>query len=123
MKYKLYAVRVFVTDWDRAIRFYTETLQMPVAYRDDKIGWAQMATGEGQLALERVDPTDDEGQALVGRFVGVSLQVPDILTTYETLVKRGVDFVAPPEKQPWGGILAHLRDPDGNVVTLLGGDT
>ena len=123
MEYKLYAVRVFVTDWDRAIRFYAETLQMPVAYRNDKIGWAQMATGEGQLALERVDPTDNEGQALVGRFVGVSLQVPDILTTYEALVRRGVDFVAPPEKQPWGGILAHLRDPDGNVVTLLGGDT
>ena len=79
-----------------------------------------MATGEGQLALERVDPSDAEGIALVGRFVGVSLQVSDIFATYETLLKRGLDFVAPPEKQPWGGVLAHLRDPDGNVLTLLG---
>jgi len=120
MDYKLYAVRIFVTDWDRAIRFYTEILGMRATYRNDEIGWAQMATGEGQLALERVDPSDQEGKALVGRFVGVSLQVPDIPATYKTLVERGVEFVAPPEKQPWGGVLAHLRDPDGNVLTLLG---
>jgi predicted enzyme related to lactoylglutathione lyase len=120
MGYKLFAVRIFVTDWDRAIRFYTETLGMRATYRNDEIGWAQMATGEGQLALERVDPSDQESKALVGRFVGVSLQVPDIPATYKILVERGVEFVAPPEKQPWGGVLAHLRDPDGNVLTLLG---
>jgi len=28
----------------------------------------------------------------------------------------------PPEKQYWGGILAEFRDPDGNVVTLVGRD-
>jgi lactoylglutathione lyase len=120
VEYKLFAVRVFVTDWERAIRFYAETLEMPIAYRSDEMGWAQMAPGEGQLALERVDPTDQEGRALVGRFVGVSLRVPDIFATCKTLAARGVDFVAPPEKQAWGGVLAHFRDPDGNILTLLG---
>jgi lactoylglutathione lyase len=120
MDYKLYAVRVFVTDWERALRFYTETLGIPVASRSDELGWAQLATGEGQLALERTAPDDDEAQDLVGRFVGVSLEVADIDATYETLVGRGVSFLGPPAKQPWGGVLAHLRDPDGNVVTLLG---
>ncbi len=119
MEYRLSVVRVFVTDWERAIRFYSETLGMAVAYRSDEMGWAQMATGEGQLALERVDPSDQEGRALVGRFVGVSLRVSDIFALYDSLVERGVDFVGPPEKEPWGGVLAHLRDPDGNVLTLL----
>jgi predicted enzyme related to lactoylglutathione lyase len=120
MEYRLAAVRVFVTDWERAIRFYSDILGMAVAYRSDEMGWAQMATGEGQLALERVDPSDPEGRALVGRFVGVSLRVSDIFALYDSLVERGVDFVGPPEKEPWGGVLAHLRDPDGNVLTLLG---
>ena len=54
-------------------------------------------------------------------FVGVSLAVPDIFGAHKALTDRGVEFIAPPEKQPWGGVLAHLRDPDGNVITLLGG--
>ena len=120
MEYKLFAVRVFVTDWKRAIRFYSETLGMTIAYQSDEMGWAQMGPGEGQLALEQVDPSDEEGRALVGRFVGVSLQVPDIFATCKVLAERGVEFVGPPEKQSWGGVLAHLRDPDGNILTLLG---
>lgn len=122
MEYKLTTVRVFVTDWERALRLYSDILEMAVAHRSDEWGWAQMATGEGQLALERVEASDDEGRALVGRFVGVSLQVPDIGATYRALVARGVEFAGPPEPQAWGGVLAHVRDPDGNVLTLLGSE-
>jgi uncharacterized glyoxalase superfamily protein PhnB len=46
--------------------------------------------------------------------------VADIAGLYENLRSRGVEFLAPPEQQPWGGALAHLRDPDGNILTLLG---
>ena len=48
------------------------------------------------------------------------LPVPGIHETYKELAKRGVEFDSPPTKQPWGGVLAHFRDPDGNVITLLG---
>ncbi|HEX2929856.1 MAG TPA: VOC family protein [Candidatus Binatia bacterium] len=102
------------------MRFYIDTLEMVPTCRSDDPGWAQMATGEGQLAVERVDVSDEEGRALVGRFVGVSLQVSNIVAAYKALGERGVEFVGPPGRQPWGGILAHLRDPDGNVLTLLG---
>ncbi len=120
MDYQLCVVRVWVRDWDRAMRFYTETLGIPTTFRSDEMGWAQLATGQGQLALERVAPDDPEADELVGRFVGASLEVTDIEATHRTLVERGVAFRSPPEKQPWGGVLAHLEDPDGNVLTLLG---
>ena len=120
MNYKLYAVRIFVSDWDRALEFYRDTLGMPVAFESADLGWAQLDTGECTLAVERSDPEDPETKDLVGRFVGVSLQVPDIDVTYEELLGRGVRFDSPPEKQSWGGTLAHFRDPDGNVLTLLG---
>ena len=119
MDYELNAVRVFVTDFDRALAFYTESLGMRAAFASAETGWAQFETGAAQLAIEKVDPGDAEGAELVGRFVSVSLRVDDLQSTYETLRARGVDFVETPEKQPWGGILAHLRDPDGNILTLL----
>jgi lactoylglutathione lyase len=120
MAYKLYAIRVFVTDWERALEFYSKTLEMPVVFAGSEMGWAELDTGEAHLALERMAPDNPEAASLVGRFVGVSLQVEDIQATYDTLVARGVDFLAPPEPQPWGGTLASFRDPDGNVLTLLG---
>jgi catechol 2,3-dioxygenase-like lactoylglutathione lyase family enzyme len=124
----LVVVRVFVRDWPRAVRFYTETLGIPLAFQSEELGWAQLATGQGQLALERFTPeetgrlgeaTGTDG-ALVGRFLGVSLAVGDIYAVYEELRAKGVEFLEPPEQMPWGGVLAHLRDPEGNVLTLVG---
>lgn len=71
--FKLLVVRILVTDWPRALRFYSETVGIPLAFQNEAMGWAQLATGESQLALERVDPGGEEGRALVGRFLGVSL--------------------------------------------------
>ena len=119
-KYRLYAVRIFVRDWRGALEFYSKTLGMPVAYANEAMGWAQLGAEGGNLALERIDPTNPESHELLARFLGVSLEVADIAATYAELRARGVEFLAPPEKQPWGGTLAHLRDPEGNVLTLLG---
>jgi catechol 2,3-dioxygenase-like lactoylglutathione lyase family enzyme len=119
MECRLSIVRVFVRDFERALRFYTGTLGIPLALRSDAYGWAQLATGQAQLALERLDPSSGE-DALLGRFLGVSLAVADVYASYEELFARGVDFLAPPEPMPWGGVLAHFRDPDGNVLTLVG---
>jgi predicted enzyme related to lactoylglutathione lyase len=35
------------------------------------------------------------------------------------LVGTGVEIVGQPARQPWGGILAHIADPDRNVLTLV----
>jgi len=127
--YQLQYLRVFVRDFDRALRFYAETLGLTATFADASIGWAQFDTGACSLAIERVDPSDDEaivesmpglGQALVGRIAGCSLRVTDIEATYRDLLVKGVEFVEPPERMPWGGVLAHFKDPDGNVLTLLG---
>lgn len=85
------------------------------------MGWAQFDLGAAYIGLERCSPDDAESRDLVGRFVGISIEVEDIQGTYEALVEKGVEFIAPPAKQPWGGTLAHFKDPDGNTLTLLGG--
>ena len=122
MKYHLYLVRIFVTDWPAALAFYRDTLGMPVAFESEEIGWAELAIEGSSLALERVADDDEEGRSMVGRFLGVSLEVADVEAVYKTLRERGVTFSGPPARQPWGGTLAHFEDPEGNVLTLLGGN-
>ena len=120
MNYRLYVVRVFTVNWDTALAFYRDTLGWPLVFADSDMGWAQFAMGGCDLGLERMDPSDPEADELVGRFVGCSIEVDDINAAHAELVAKGVSFVAPPEQQPWGGYLAHFRDPDGNELTLVG---
>ncbi len=117
---QLYAVRIWVRSWEEARNFYRDTLRLEERFSSEAAGWAEFDVGGPCVGLERVAPDDRETSELVGRMVGVSLRVDDIDTTYRSLTARGVKFVAPPEKQPWGGSLAHFEDPDGNILTLLG---
>ncbi len=117
---ELYAVRVFVQQWSEACAFYGEALGLKERFRNDEIGWAEYDLGGPCFGVERAQPDDEESTAMVGRFVGVSLHVDDIQGSNEALKEKGVQFKSPPEKQSWGGSLAHFQDPDGNVLTLLG---
>ena len=117
---KFYAVRIFTTDWDRSVDFYRETIGLPLTFSDQAFAWAEFDLGGARLGIEGMEVGAARADELVGRFVGVSLAVDDIDLIYSQLVDKGVEFTAPPEKQPWGGTLAHFKDPDGNILTLLG---
>lgn len=116
---KLYGVRVFVDDLGEARRFYVETLGLAETWSADAMGAFGVSVGWPELIIERADD-EARSEGLLGRFVGVSLQVEDIAATHAALAAKGVRFVTAPEKQPWGGSLAHFADPSGNVLTLLG---
>ena len=120
MDYRIYAMRVFTTHWDKALGFYRDTLGWPLRYVVEELGWAQFNLGGCDIALERLGENDPEATDLAGRFVGVSIEVSDIHATYHQLLAKGVEFEEAPALQSWGGTLAHFRDVDGNILTLLG---
>ncbi|MFT7464988.1 MAG: lactoylglutathione lyase [Pseudohongiellaceae bacterium] len=111
--------RVFVTDIGQARRFYCDALKLPLIGGSDDDGIAVFDAGSLTLLVEAVPADDREGAELIGRFVGLSFGVEDMDATISELRGRGVEFGGPPEVQPWGGTLAHFRDPDGNVLTLV----
>lgn len=118
MATRLWYVNVFVRDFDRAVDFYQNQLGLPLRFKDGEFGYVSFETGAAGLALARVDPEAANADQLAGRFTGVGLGVPDLDKAYEELRGRGVEFTMPPAKQPWGGVLAILRDPDGNELYL-----
>lgn len=113
----LYGVRVFVDDLEAARGFYGGTLGLGMAWEGPEA--TGYAVGPAVLIVERADPAGPYG-ALVGRFAGITLCVESIGRSFAELSSRGVPFEGPPEPQDWGGMLAHFRDPAGNVLTLLG---
>jgi len=109
-------VRLFVTDLAAAKKFYAQILGLEILW-DKAIGFDLGPV----LIVEDVSSEEDlKERHLAGRFVGRSIEVEDIQATYSKLVAKGVHFTAPPEKQEWGGTLAHFEDTAGNVLTLVG---
>jgi len=113
----LSAVRIFVDDLDRARQFYGDILELRETSAAPQ--WAVFDLDGKELIIETVPPDDPE-RDLVGRFLAVSFAVDDIDAVYRNLTAKGVSFPQPPEKQVWGGTLAFPRDPDGNILTLVG---
>jgi predicted enzyme related to lactoylglutathione lyase len=113
-------VRVYVGDFATAFRFYAEGLGLPVVTGDEKGPYAVFDTGHAHLAVEHVAPTHPAYADLVGRFSAVTFVTQDLGTLYNELANNGVEFMAPPQKQGWGGGIAHFRDPAGNILTLIG---
>jgi DNA-binding transcriptional MerR regulator len=105
------AVRLFVRDLTAARTFYGERLGL--TEMSEGPGWAVFDGGPVQIVVE-----DARGD-LVGRFAGISFAVDDAGAACDALAARGVEIVHQPARQPWGGTLAHLADPDGNVLTLV----
>lgn len=113
------AARLFVRDIAAARHFYAGQLGLPLQVDGRAQGFCVFQPGAMRLVVEQVpaDAPADE-QVLVGRFSGLSFRVDDVQAAYRALQARGVPFDGTPEPQPWGGVLATLRDPDGNALQL-----
>jgi len=111
-------VNIPVSDQERALTFYTEKLGFTVA--------TNQPMGPGQRWIELKIPGADTRVSLftppghedrVGTFVPLSLWADDVEGTYQTLHARGVEFVAPPKKEPWGTSVI-FKDSEGNQLHL-----
>lgn len=50
--------------------------------------------------------------------VTIWFDVPDLPTAFDRCIAAGARVRYPPTRKPWGGYLASLYDPDGNVFGL-----
>lgn len=103
-------------DQDRALAFYTEKLGFKVLTdqpHDDSRRWIELRIGTSDT---RVVLFKRDDQAVGGPFDG-ALACDNVERTYEELKSRGVEFVSPPKKEPWG-TFAIMKDADGNQFVL-----
>jgi catechol 2,3-dioxygenase-like lactoylglutathione lyase family enzyme len=112
-------VTVLVKDYDEALRWYTEVLGLKKV-EDAAFGpgrrWLVVA-GEGQtspgIVLE-VPPNAAKAERM-GKETDWVFRVSDCFAFYEQLRSKGVKFIEPAKRQPWGTVQAVFEDPYGNI--------
>ena len=128
---KLSHATIYVLDQDQALDFYTNKLGFEV--RMDmtiESGFRWLTVGpKSQPDLELVlfavksgsfdEVTAGHIRALLEQgALGVGVfDTADCRTTYAELAAKGVDFISPPQEQPYG-IEATFRDNSGNMFSL-----
>lgn len=110
MKLGFDCVFYYVSDIDRAIRFYTNVLGFPVTSQD----FVTRFDVDGML-FELV-PTTDKSKLSGGGNARLCLEVDSIGKTVQELQEKGVRTTGTREET--GGVLASFFDPDGNEICL-----
>ncbi len=108
---------VYVSDMDRAVRFYTETLGFKLRERHGNF-WASVDAGEGFViglhpAGDRTPKAGTHGSIEIG--FTVTQKIEDVMSV---LANRGVAF--PGGAKGDGPVkTAYFTDPDGTTLYLI----
>ena len=111
-------VSIPTRDQDAALAFYTGKLGFRLVTDqpfDEKQRWIELRIGASDTRFVLFTPDGQEDR--IGSFFNGSLSCDDVQATYRQLTARGVEFLSPPQKQPWGEF-AIMKDLDGNQFVL-----
>ncbi len=108
-----------VSDWQRAKKFYAETLGLPVAaFMGDEVGWMEFGDKDQTHLAIMLRQGGGPMRATEGGGIAV-LAVDDCVQAVAELRRRGVrcdDPVPVPGMVTW----ANFYDPDGNMLQVAG---
>ncbi len=117
---KLAAIGIKVNDFNKAITFYKEVLELPVHIEDKENQFAELVVGNSLLALLTEATLKDMSENL--KFVNpdestflFAVEVDNLKEIYCTLSEKGVNFIQKPKSTPWGQKVAYFRDIEGYV--------
>lgn len=118
-------VCIFVSDQDRAKKFYTEVLgfelrQDQPLYPGATMRWVGVAPkgAATEVILYLPDQNWEHYRQVVGKSQAVTFNVTDMAGLYKDLKAKGVVFTQQPDKQPWG-TYATIKDSEGNSLILV----
>ncbi|WP_327409836.1 VOC family protein [Streptomyces sp. NBC_01281] len=121
---ELAQVRLLVSDFAACYRFYSEVLGLKPQSGATGGPYEKFSpvTGSAGIALQNrammAEVLGEIGEHVTGHRSLVVLRVDDLDTYCEQLVSRGADVLHGPAPMTDRMRVAHLRDPEGNLVEL-----
>ena len=108
---------IVTADLDRLLTFYTELLGAEEVQRfpeDGPVFYVGLTLGDSELGLS-TDTSVIAGPP--GRML-LSIEVADVDARLPLVAGLGGESTSGANDMPWGQRVAHIKDPDGNVVNL-----
>ena len=126
MQQSIIHISLVVSDYDEAIKFYTQKLNFTLV--EDTVlsetkRWVLIAPpGSNGCQLLLAKAANEEQQSRVGNQTGgrvfLFLQTDGLKRDYANMKEKGVKFVREPEEQKWGTV-AVFEDLYGNMWDLI----
>lgn len=114
---RLSYVLLYVGDIEASLCFYRDGAGLQVVEAGPRFA-RLLPPGEGPdgciLALHLAG---DPGR--ISKNVQLHFDVPDACAAQQEREARGLRFLGPPRRQPWGALVATAADPDGNHVEFV----
>ena len=109
---KVGAVILLVSNMEKSIKFYADTLGLPIKNRSQD--WTEFLNNDTVLALH---PAKKKSKLKTGSGMLVGFEVPDLNLTVKKLKEKRVRFFKKPTEEPFGKH-AILLDPDGHLISI-----
>ena len=113
---RVWLAMIPVSDIERALKFYNETLGLAVALDARQFDHAEVGPEE---PLAKIGLHATGRQSSEKRRSGIVLDTDDIFALHRRLKEHGVVFTLEPTKMPWGGVVADFLDPDNNELEVV----
>jgi lactoylglutathione lyase len=110
---KLGAVILLVSDMNKSVQFYRETLNLPLKKESDE--WTEFFNKETVLALH---PVKHKEKLKSGQHILLGFSASDFDNTVDKLKEKGVVFFKNPKEEGFG-MHAIIEDPDGHLISIV----
>ncbi len=111
---KVGAVILLVSNMEKSIKFYSDTLELPVKSRSKD--WTEFFNNDTVLALHPA-PEKKKKTLKTGSGTLVGFEVTDLDSTVKKLKEKRVKFFKRPKEEPFGKH-AIVQDPDGHLISI-----
>ena len=113
---KLGAVILLVSDMNKSVQFYRETLNLPLKKESDE--WTEFFNKETVLALHPIKHKENPKNLKSGQHILLGFSASDFDNTINKLKEKGVVFFKNPKEEGFGKH-AIIEDPDGHLISIV----
>ena len=110
---RIHPVVVFVKDFGKSLAFYRDKVGLKLAYPAQDV-WAEFKLKGCSFCIHRGGKRTNRGSS-----VDVHFEVKGIRATVRRMKAKGVPFLCPVRKMPYGVWETTFRDPSGNTFELI----